>query len=248
MACSTGVDRYACTRSWGVSRQALRLRVRPEFFALLAGQWPGVDLLSWEDDPGEFEAYCLSYNLPHLFGVERPEDVQAAPYLRAVKPFRPLPGKFRVGIRWAGNPSHTEDLIRSTSLADWATVLDVPGVTFYSLQLGRGAEQRLGVETLVHDLSAELTDWSKTAAALMELDLVITVDTSVAHLAGALGRPVWILLASWPEWRWMLERTDSPWYGSARLFRQRRVGEWPALLAEVAKELHERVALINLSE
>jgi hypothetical protein len=91
-------------------------------------------------------------------------------------------------------------------------------------------------------MASGLTDhvWTvKDIMAMMELDLIISVDTSVAHLAGALGRPVWICLAALPEWRWMLERTDTPWYGSARLFREVKVGEWPALFAEVAAALRD---------
>jgi hypothetical protein len=132
---------------------------------------------------------------------------------------RPLPGSFRVGLRWAGLPTHLNDGNRSTRLADWAPVLAVPGVTFYSLQLGRdaAAEERAALGEVVHDLGSELTSWSATAGVMAQLHLIISVDTSCAHLAGALGRPVWVCLPSAPEWRWMLERTDTPWYGSARL-------------------------------
>jgi hypothetical protein len=108
-------------------------------------------------------------------------------------------------------------------------------VQFFSLQLDDPAE--LPFADPVEDLAPELTAWERTAAAMMQLDLIISVDTSVAHLAGALGRPVWICLAADPEWRWMLERTDTPWYGSARLFRQPRVGDWSSVFEEVNAEL-----------
>ncbi|CAN5803412.1 hypothetical protein BH24GEM1_BH24GEM1_20150 [soil metagenome] len=220
---------------------ALRLQVNPEQLSLVAAQWPNVDVVPWSDDPGGFECCTLSFSLPHLFGVKHPDDVRAKPYLRAVGEFRPLEGAFRVGLRWAGNPGLRHDLLRSTELSAWKAVLDVPGVTFYSLQLGSGAEQLSEYAGRIHDLGPELTDWAQTAAAMMQLDLVISVDTSVAHLAGALGRPVWICLPSLPEWRWMLDQLDTPWYGSARLFRQERVGDWSGVFAEVAAALADCV-------
>jgi hypothetical protein len=114
---------------------SLRLRVKPGLVSLFTGQWPGVDVISWDDDLGEFDLYGLTYDLPAIFGVEQPEDVRAGPYLNALQPFRPLAGAFRVGIQWAGSPNHIDDLNRSTALEDWLLVLQVPGVTFYSLQL-----------------------------------------------------------------------------------------------------------------
>jgi hypothetical protein len=145
----------------------------------------------------------------------------------------------RVGIRWAGWRHHAHDLIRSTRPTDWEPVFRVPGVRFFSLQLDEPAE--LPFADQVEDLTPELTAWDQTAGAMMQLDLIISVDTSVAHLAGALGRPLWICLAADPEWRWMLERTDTPWYGSARLSRQSRVGDWGTVFAEVAAELRQVV-------
>jgi hypothetical protein len=152
-----------------------------------------------------------------------------------------LPGSFRVGIRWAGSPSHIDDLNRSTALEDWLPVLQVPGVTFYSLQLDDSFDRRTGLDVRVTDLSSELTSWNLTAAAMMELDLIISVDTSCAHLAGALGRSLWVLVPASPDWRWTLERTDTPWYGSARLFRQPAAGDWSSVLEQVAAGLHELV-------
>jgi hypothetical protein len=214
-----------------------RLRVKPGLVDLMTGQWPGVDVISWDDDLGEFDLYGLTYDLPAIFGVEQPEDVRAEPYLRALQPFRRLPGAFRVGIRWAGSPTHIDDLNRSTALEDWLPVLQVPGVTFYSLQLDDSFDRRAGLGAQVNDLSAELTSWSATAAAMAELDLIISVDTSCAHLAGALGRPLWVLTPASPDWRWMLWRADTPWYNSARLFRQPRAGEWAGVLETIASEL-----------
>jgi hypothetical protein len=166
----------------------VRLRVRPELVPVLTGQWRDVDVVSWADDPGEFDRCALSFSLPHLLNLQRLEDVPSAPFLRSLSKFRTLLGNVRVGIRWAGDPAHGGDIDRSTRLPDWAPVLEVQGVTFYSLQLGDAAEQCRYEGTPVRDLAPELTDWSKTAAAMMELELIISVDTSCAHLAGALGR------------------------------------------------------------
>jgi hypothetical protein len=151
-----------------------------------------------------------------------------------------------VGIAWAGNPANPDDALRSTRLVDWAPVFGVPGVTFYGLQVGTNpaSKQLAEAGAPVHDLGPELRDWGATAAALTDLDLVIAVDCSVAHLAGALGRPVWICLPAAPEWRWMLERTDTPWYGSARLFRQPRVGDWASVFEKVATQLRQLVPAI----
>ena len=129
---------------------------------------------------------------------------------------------FKVGIAWQGNPEHKRDRWRSVPLLAFAPLAGVLGVRLVSLQKGPGREQlpdladRLGVL----DLADRLEDFADTAAVLVNLDLVITVDTAVAHLAGALGIPVWVALPLVPDWRWLLEREDSPWYPSMRLFRQ----------------------------
>ena len=220
---------------------ALTVHARPEMVSLLAHQWEGVDVRSTTEGPGDFDRCVLSYSLPTIFGVEHPGDVVRPPYLRPTA-FRPLLGAFRVGLRWAGDARNAFDFMRSIPLSEWAAVLDVPGVTFYSLQLGAGSEQFPPFAHRIHDLAPELTDWADTAGAMAQLDLVISVDTSCAHLAGALGRPVWVCLSALPEWRWGLEGTMTPWYGSARLFRQPRVGDWSGVFAEVARALQERVA------
>src|SRR6476646_6551954 len=157
-------------------------RVRPELVAFCARQWPDLEVLSWDDYPGEFDRYCLSFSLPSLIGITEPEQVACAPYLQATVPFRSLPGAFKVGLRWAGNPGHANDRQRSIPLSEWANILQVPDASFYSLQLGKAGPP---TDCRIVDLAPELCDWDQTAAALSQLDLLITVDTSVAHLAGA---------------------------------------------------------------
>jgi hypothetical protein len=142
----------------------------------------------------------------------------------------------RVGLVWAGNPNHPNDRNRSLDSALLAPLLDLPG-SYFTLQPGVAAPA--GIQSL----SEHLTDFGQTAAAVANLDLVITVDTSVAHLAGALGVSVWTLLPFAPDWRWMLDREDSPWYSSMRLFRQPSRGDWASVISQVSDALARRAAV-----
>ena len=146
--------------------------------------------------------------------------------------------RLRVGLVWSGNPAHNNDGNRSMPLAAVTALLDVDAC-FISLQKDpRPADQALLREQReIVDLTSHLTDFVETAALIACLDLVITVDTSVAHLAGALGKEVWILLPVINDWRWGRDRADSPWYPSARLFRQKRVNDWPEAIDQVKKAL-----------
>ncbi|MDP7281598.1 MAG: glycosyltransferase family 9 protein, partial [Candidatus Poribacteria bacterium] len=131
------------------------------------------------------------------------------------------------------------DKNRSIDLQQFKPLLSRNDCRFYSLQVGRESDQQRQIfeQYQVVDLSPQLTDFALTAAAIQQLDLVITVDTSVAHLAGALGKPVWTLLPYIPDWRWLLDRDDSPWYPSMRLFRQTQAGDWPGVFARASKAL-----------
>jgi hypothetical protein len=153
--------------------------------------------------------------------------------------------RLKIGLVWAGSPTHVRDRYRSTSLQALAPLLDVPGTSWYSLQKGPAAAALIGRESAsaIVDLQDELSDFAETAAAVSALDLIISVDTSVAHLAGALGKPLWMMLAHPAEWRWLEHRDDTPWYPTARLFRQTRMNEWDEvvqkmkpMLAEVASQ------------
>lgn len=152
--------------------------------------------------------------------------------------------KKRIGLVWAGNPSYGLDRYRSIPLEKWRSVLDQPGVQWFSLQMGVAQDEAAASqpEIEVHRLGAEISSFSDTLAILQTLDLVITVDTAVAHLAGASARPVWVLVPACTDWRWMIDRNDSPWYPSARLFRQRELGQWAPALDDVANALREFVA------
>jgi tetratricopeptide (TPR) repeat protein/glycosyltransferase involved in cell wall biosynthesis len=150
--------------------------------------------------------------------------------------------RFNIGIVWAGNPNHKNDHLRSCGLSAFLPLFDRPDVKFYSLQKGdAAAELRALPELPIQDLSESLQDFADTAAAIAQLDLMITIDTAVAHLAGALGKPVWLILCFAPDWRWMLERNDSPWYPTMRLFRQTRPSEWTDVFEQVRTALAETV-------
>ena len=147
----------------------------------------------------------------------------------------------RIGLAWGGNPEQANDRNRSATLAAFLPLLDVPGTTFYNLQVGpRVAEiAACGVSDRLIDLSAQLSDFGETAAAMTVLDLMITVDTSVAHLAGALGRPSWVALTFLPDWRYHRSGADNPWYASQRLFRQPRRGDWASVMADIGAALRD---------
>ncbi len=152
----------------------------------------------------------------------------------------------RVGIAWQGTPIGGADRGRSLSLARFLPMARMPGVRLFSLQKGHGHEQLrdLPEGVGITDLGSRCATFDDTAGVMANLDLIITSDTPVAHLAGALGRPVWVALKRSPDWRWLLERAGSPWYPTMRLFRQRVSGEWDdvfeAISAAVARRLGER--------
>lgn len=191
-----------------------------------------------------FDYHAPLLSLPRLCSTRLESVPCRVPYLEAEQGRVRLPparaGRpLRVGFAWAGNPANGADRLRSMPLADWFPFFAEAPATFYSLQCGpRAAElAALPSGSAVVDLSPQLRDFTDTASAVAELDCVITVDTSVAHLAGALGRPVWTLLASAACWRWLLGRADSPWYPTMRLFRQPSRGDWRSVMECVRREL-----------
>jgi hypothetical protein len=157
--------------------------------------------------------------------------------------------KLRVGLVWSGNPDHTNDHNRSIPLRVLSRILDVDA-TFVSLQKDPRANDAAALRELseIIDFTVHLSDFTETAALVSCLDLVITVDTSVAHLAGALGRPTWILLPCTPDYRWLLDRNDSPWYPSVRLFRQTETRDYESVLERVRDELRARIVAFRPAE
>ena len=193
----------------------------------------------------EFDLFCPMLNLPSAFGTELETIPANIPYIR---PFKERLVKWRdrfvedkrvrVGICWAGNSAHLNDRNRSIALERLATVLSVPGIDFVSVQKDVSeAQAELLRAHGVRQLGQEFQDFSDTAAVVALLDLVVAVDTSVAHLAGAMGKAVALLIPFAPDWRWLLDRTDSPWYPTMRIFRQDAVGDWAGPLERLREEL-----------
>ena len=148
---------------------------------------------------------------------------------------------FRIGIAWAGNPDQKFDRDRSMDPSNFLPLTEIPRVSVYSLQFGRDGEATKVFGASVTDIGPDLTPFTEAAAAIMNLDLVVTVDTSLAHLVGALGRPVWTLLPFIPDWRWLLGRDDTPWYPTMRLFRQDSRGDWEGVIERVCQALADRI-------
>lgn len=203
--------------------------------------------------PAPYDYWCRMLRMPQHMKLDLPMLPLATSYLRAepaqvqrwrnrLDAFGPL-GK-RVGIVWAGNPSYALDRYRSIPLRHWLPVLQQTGVQWFALQKGDAQNEAVAsrADVGMHRLGPEIGTFADTLAIVQSLDLVITVDTAVAHLAGAGGTPVWVLVPTFTDWRWMTERGDSPWYPSARLFRQRELGRWDTVLDEVARALRDFVA------
>jgi tetratricopeptide (TPR) repeat protein len=211
----------------------------------LAAELPGIAALVATGDPlPPFEWHCPLMSLPAAFGTAIESIPAQVPYLRVPAEAKqsaeslewPVDG-LRVGLVWSGNPLFPEDRLRSIPLSGFEPLLALNGVHFFSLQMGPAASQLAEVGAPAIDLQPAIGDMADTAALIEKLDLVITVDTAVAHLAGALGKPVWVLLPFAPDWRWLMEREDSPWYPTMRLFRQPKFGNWPSVLERVRGEL-----------
>ncbi len=212
----------------------------------------GVDELIVEGSPlPDFDVQAPLLSVPGILRTRIETIPVVVPYLfpevSALKHWREalkhLKG-FRIGIVWQGNPGHKYDRLRSVTLRHFDEVARIPGVRLISLQKGPGTEQ-LDADDLpfkVTELGRYVMDFTDTAAIVKQLDLVITCDTSVAHLAGALNVPVWVALPFAPDWRWLREREDSPWYPSMRLFRQKERGQWDEVFARINAELAEYVS------
>jgi tetratricopeptide (TPR) repeat protein len=231
-----------------VKQQAARVVVNCQpTLARLVASCPGVDAIATLGQTAEtIDIHVTLGSLPGIFGTTLETIPAEIPYLSAppglVDQWRLRLGEpqgFRVGIFWQGNPLLPRDQYRSIPLTHFRGICRTQGVQAYSLQVGAGCEQlrELGDKLPIIDLSQRSTGMHHTAAIMQCLDLVITIDSAPAHLAGALGVPVWVALSSSPEWRWMLDREDSPWYPTMRLFRQSRLGDWDGVFRRFEQEL-----------
>ncbi len=203
----------------------------------------GAVIVNGEEMP-EVDLHCPIMSLPARFGTTLDSIPSKVPYVRAdptrVQRWCRLLGpkqKMRIGLAWSGSPSHEEDARRSIRLQLLEPLFSLPA-EFFCLGKDVRDEERIDMRRLgVRYWGDELHDFAETAALTMQTDLVIAVDTSVAHLAGALAKPLWLLIASPPDWRWMTARSDSPWYPTARLFRQRSRGDWAEVIERVRDDL-----------
>ena len=234
--------------------QELILGCSAELGPLLA-KIPGVKQYCdrWTDVPGH-AAHCRLSSLPGLVHTTLETIPTKVPYLFAeqerIAAWRQrlnttLPNfPRRIGLAWAGRSTHPNDRRRSIPLARLTPIGKAARASFVSLQKPLPAADQSALTQFpgLIDLSADLMDFGETAAVIANLDLVITVDTAIGHLTGAMGRPVWILLPKASDWRWLLDRTDSPWYPTARLFRQPTPGDWDSVIAEVTSALRQELA------
>jgi tetratricopeptide (TPR) repeat protein len=224
------------------------LAVQEPLLRLARSLGPEVEVAGGAREPaGGFDLHCALMSLPLAFGttpgsVPPPAPLRAPPELEAAWAARlgPRDGRPRIGLAWSGRPSHANDSNRSMPFAVLAPLLDA-GMRWISVQqeIRPADEAALRADGRVEHFGAEIGDFADTAALLGQLDLVLSVDTAVAHLAGTLGLPLWLLLPRDPDWRWLAGREDSPWYPSARLFRQAVPGDWAGVAGRVSAALAE---------
>jgi hypothetical protein len=211
---------------------------------------PGVDVIfdAWAACP-KVDAWETMSGLPRHHGTRLGNIPAAIPYMSAQPQARERwaarldqlspPGRPRIGLVWAGRPTHMNDRNRTITLSRLAEITDIDGLNFISLQKGPATEQvggYFGRAPLIN-LGPELDNFGDSAAVIESLDLVVCVDTSIGHVAGAIGKPVWVMLPYAPDWRWLRERADTPWYPHMRLFRPPAPKDWDSVTAEVAAAL-----------
>jgi len=226
------------------------LEVQPQLRRLLSGMDGIEEMISVGEPQPPFDWHCPLLSLPLAFGTEIETIPNTVPYLTVPREaaekhahFRWPKTGLRIGVVWAGRPEHLRDRYRSIPLPLLAPVFQRNGAHFFSLQLGSAAAE-LSVEgagKALIDLSGAIGDMADTAALIEHLDLLITVDTAVAHLAGALGKQVWVMLPLVPDWRWLADREDSPWYPTMRLFRQIALEDWMPVVEALGRALEQRI-------
>ena len=219
---------------------------QPALIELLQGTAGADEVIAAGTPAGAFDVQLPLLSLPVVLQTTLATIPGGVPYIHAdpglvafwKNELASLPG-LKIGIAWQGNPRVLCDKLRSVPLAYFEPLARLPGVSLVSLQKQPGSEQfrTTAGDWPLLDLGERLKTFSDTAAVMTNLDLIITSDTCIPHLAGALGRPVWTVLQLAPDWRWLLDRDDSPWYPSMRLYRQRSQGDWREVFTRVAKDV-----------
>lgn len=225
------------------------IRCAAPLVPLVAAMRGVASVISATDAVPAHDVHASMMSLPHLLGIDSPESLDGAAYLRPVGDCPPAicsalgPGAPRVGLVWSGNPRHRNDARRSIAPALLQPLVQIGGVRFTSLQRHDGSVHMPPAwRGTVHDLGGALTSFNDTAHALVHLDLLVTVDTAVAHLAGALGVPTLLLVPFVPDWRWMVDRTDTPWYDSVQLLRQATLFDWQPVIAAACRHVERLTA------
>jgi hypothetical protein len=244
-------DVFQFARFIPLIRQRCRhlILVRPDHLECMFSppQWADDVMSAGEIPLGAFDAVLPLMSAPLALGI-RFEDLPCGCNYLTPQPRRVelgpvhVPGaRLRIGIAWCGSPTHVNDAFRSTGLESFAPLLQLPGLAFYSLQLQPRGQDACSLQRyagVLRDLRGLQRDFADTAAIVRQLDLVISVDTSILHLCGGLGLPVWGLISRRADWRWLGDaRSDTPWYPTMKLFRQRRLNDWAELMQRVAAEL-----------
>ncbi len=211
--------------------------------------FPGIDQMLTKypekEEELEYHSAISMMSLPGIFKTDHDNIPADIPYIFPDKNIssefqkKISSDKLNIGLVWSGNPKYKQDCKRSVPLSEFAPLAKISGINFHSLQVGNQAKEiRYSPDgMIIYDWHERLHDFADTAGLIANLDLVITVDTSVAHLAGAMGKPVWTLLPFVPDWRWLMNQEDTPWYPTMRLFRQPHHGKWKPVIEKVAEEL-----------
>ncbi|MBV9813915.1 MAG: tetratricopeptide repeat protein [Acetobacteraceae bacterium] len=240
---------------WVLSRcRNVAVACSNEMLPVLRRTFPRLTLFNNWGEIGSYHVFCPLSGLPRLHGTRLDTIPAPTPYFtadperaarwRAQLDAQAPRGAKRVGIAWAGRPTHNNDHNRTTTLANFAPLGDVPGIVLVSLQKGEAARETASWSgrTKLLDLGGALETFEDTMAVIDGLDLTVVVDTAIGHFAGAMNRPVWIMVPFAPDWRWLTDRADSPWYPSVRLFRHPATRRWDLVIAAVAASLRQLVA------
>lgn len=222
------------------------ITTRPELVSLF-GHYPCIDLVvDRRNRLPQFDCYLPLMSFPLLLGTTAetipPCNKMSVPVKQSIQAeIRRHPARKKIGIVWKGSPTNVGDRKRSCGLQWFKDIAQLPEVKLFSLYKGQGTEELTNADFPIIDLSSHLNDFLDTAAAINDLDLVITVDTAVAHIAGTLEKKVWVALPYVPDWRWGLTGENTRWYPSMKLFRQKELNRWEDVFKEIKNKLESEI-------